>query len=61
MTNNNTVSKKDLIADLRRVRSSIKGASLTRRTYRSLGAHASSTVEEKFYGWTKAKRAAGIR
>jgi hypothetical protein len=55
------VTNKELIADLRRVKTISKRNTLARSTYRSLGNHASSTVEEHYGTWSRAKKVAGIR
>jgi len=60
MKTNTIVSRKELIADLRRVKKDIGKKRLTRTIYRDLGKHASSTVEERLSGWNRAKRTAGV-
>jgi hypothetical protein len=57
---NTTISKKQLIADLKRVKQTLGKKQLTRRIYRRLGNFASSTAEEHFSTWTLAKRTAGV-
>ena len=61
MSNNTVISQKALVADLRRVKQGLGKKSLTRRVYRSLGNHASSTIEDRMGSWSVAKRVAGIR
>ncbi len=56
------ISDEDLLADLRRVESSLKtrARKLSFRAYRQSGKYSSSTIAERFGSWNKALLAAGL-
>lgn len=54
------VSDDELIADLQRVAQSLNSKTISSRKYRSLGAFAGTTIEQRFGSWNKALCVAGL-